>query len=286
MEILYTQNSREVAEQVAKILNTAAFAAAVRTFNTEISVSLPKPIRDVLVVAAAVSSNDWVELLLLLDSLRGCRRVILCLTYMGYMRQHHHADNTASGLRVFSQILESMPINRCIIVDPHVEHLFRMPVSYIYPYKIFADNIRSQWGSISPVIVAPDLGGAKRAQQVARELSTDLVVCRKNRTIFGAVKSIEPIGSIKDKDCIIVDDIMDTGTTLLETAKALLSGGARSIHAYVTHNICPENVLNTLENVAIEKIVLTNSVPLLHNTTKIVRLSLTSLVVEAVRDLQ
>ena len=70
MEILYTQNSREVAEQVAKILNTAAFAAAVRTFNTEISVSLPKPMRDILVVAAAVSSNDWVELLLLLSTLQ------------------------------------------------------------------------------------------------------------------------------------------------------------------------------------------------------------------------
>jgi ribose-phosphate pyrophosphokinase len=285
MEIIYTKNSKELAKALSKELSFSAFLANVRRFNNgEMSVSLPKCFHDVIVLSSVVTNEDWIELFLLLDVLRDAKNVILCMPYMGYSRQDIQIPNESFGSCLFSRLLETMNISRCIILDNHSEPFIRIPCIHISAEKIFASNIVSKYDTAKIVVVSPDIGGAYRANLAARAIGCDLAVCNKARDVFNKLKRIDVIGNVSGKICILIDDIVDSGATVCYAADALLQAGGTAAVVYASHAVLSEGALERLEKSDIAELIFTDSIGIAENLpTKIKKISVASLIAEAIR---
>jgi ribose-phosphate pyrophosphokinase len=285
MDIIYTRNSEKLARSIAERLDIPVVAPNVRRFNNgEICVWLHKPIRDAIVVASTETDGNWIELFLLLDALRGADRVILCLSYMGYSRQDQQNPNESCAAGMLARLLETMHISQCIIVDNHSEPLLRVPTQHISAKSIFEKDISDKFRHDQIVIVSPDLGGVRRAYDISRSLKCDFIICNKAKTVFGELKKIDPIGSVNDKICILVDDMVDSGATLCYAANSLMRAGSRGVLAYCTHGVLSNGALERLNESDITEIVLTDSVfGELPSSSKIRKLSIDSLIADAIR---
>jgi ribose-phosphate pyrophosphokinase len=285
MEIIYTKNSKELAKALAKELSFSAFPANVRRFNNgEIAVSLPKYFRSVVVLASIISNEDWVELFLLLDALRDSENVILCMPYMGYSRQDVQIPNESFGAGLFSKLLEVMNISRCIVLDSHSEPFLRIPFIHISAEKIFTSNIISKYDTKKIVVVSPDIGGAYRANLVARAIGCDFALCNKVRDVFNKLKKIDVVGNVAGKICILVDDIVDSGVTIRYAADALLKAGGTAVATYATHAVLSSGAVEKLEKSDIIELTFTDSINIVENLpTKFKKISVASLIAEAIR---
>jgi ribose-phosphate pyrophosphokinase len=285
MEIVHTKNSEELAKALAKELSFAAFSANVRRFNNgEIYVSMPKYFHNVVVLASVISNEDWVELFLLLDALRDSKNVILCMPYMGYSRQDVQIPNESFGAGLFSRLLEVMNISRCIVLDSHSEPFLRLPFIHISAEKIFTSNIVSKYDTKKIVVVSPDIGGAYRANLVARAIGCDFALCNKVRDVFNKLKKIDVIGSVAGKICILVDDIVDSGATICYAADALMKAGGTAVATYATHAVLSDGAVEKLEKSDIIELTFTDSINIVENLpTKFKKISVASLMAEAIR---
>ncbi|MDR0631955.1 MAG: ribose-phosphate diphosphokinase [Holosporaceae bacterium] len=285
MEIIHTRNSKELAKSLAKELSFPIFSANVRRFNNdEISVSVPKRFHDVIVVASTVANEDWIELFLLLDALRDSKNLTLCVSYMGYSRQDTQNPNESFGADLFPRLLENMNIFRCIILDNHGEPRIRIPTIHVSPEKAFISDITSKYNSDKIVIVSPDIGGAYRAGSIAKAMGCNFAICNKVRDVFGELKKTDVIGDVKDKICVLVDDIVDSGATLCRAADSLSKHGCDGIVAYCTHGILSKGSVPKLEKSNIAEIILTDSIACPNELSqKFRKLSIASLIAEAIR---
>ncbi|MDR2106937.1 MAG: ribose-phosphate diphosphokinase [Holosporaceae bacterium] len=285
MEIIHTSNSREPAKSLAKELSFSAFSANVRRFaNGEIVVSLPKSFREAIVLSSPVKNEDWIELFLLLDALREAEKLILCLPYMGYSRQDKLIGNESFGAGLFPRLLDTFNISRCIILENHCEPLIRTPTVSLSATGIFETNIMSKYSADRIVVVSPDIGGAYRANEVAKALRCGFAICNKARDVFGELKKTEVIGDVRDKICILIDDIVDTGATLCHAADALAKSGCRGTEARVVHGVLSPGSIARLEKSDIIEIVITDSI--CGNETlppKFKKISVASLMADAIR---
>ncbi|MDR2781723.1 MAG: ribose-phosphate diphosphokinase [Holosporaceae bacterium] len=285
MEIIYTKNSKELAKTLANELSFSAFPANVRRFNNdEIAVSLPKRFSNVIVLASVVTNEDWIELFLLLDALRNAEKVILCMPYMGYSRQDVQIPNESFGASLFSRLLEVMNISQCIVLDNHSEPFLRIPFVHISAEKIFASNIVSKYDTRKIVIVSPDVGGAYRANLVARAIGCDFAICNKVRDVFNKLKKIDVVGDVSNKVCILVDDIVDSGATVCHASNALLKAGGTVVVAYATHAILSKGAVPKLEESDIAELTFTDSISVEGKlSTKFKKIPIASLIAEAIR---
>ncbi|MDR1236577.1 MAG: ribose-phosphate diphosphokinase [Holosporaceae bacterium] len=285
MEIIYTKNSKELAKALSKELSFSAFSANVRRFNNgEISVSLPKSFRNVIVLSSTVTNEDWIELFLLLDALRDAKNVILCMPYSGYSRQDVQIPNESFGAGLFSRLLEKMNISHCIMLDNHSEPFIRIPLIHISADKIFASSISSKYDAEKIVIVSPDIGGAYRANLIARAVGCDFALCNKVRDVFNKLKKVSVVGNVRGKICVLVDDIIDSGATICYAADALLNAGGTVVAAYATHAIFSEGAIEKLEKSGMVEVTVTDSVNVSENLpTKFKKNSVASLIAEAVQ---
>jgi ribose-phosphate pyrophosphokinase len=287
MEIIHTRNSRKLAQAMATIMRLTLYPGNVRRFsNDEISVSLRKSFREVIVVACTQDHDDWIELLLLLDALRGASKVILCMSYMGYSRQDQQIPNESFAAGMFAKILETMNISNLVIVDNHSEPLARIPTQHISAKSIFEKDILSKYRSDQIIVVSPDLGGVRRAYEISKSLNCSFIICNKSKNVFGELKKINPIGSVDGKVCVLIDDMIDSGATLCHASESLLRAGSRAVVAYCTHGVLSRGSVERLEKSDITEIVLTDSIfrddflP-----SKFRKLSIDSLVVDAIRSI-
>ncbi|MDR1334157.1 MAG: ribose-phosphate diphosphokinase [Holosporaceae bacterium] len=285
MEIVYTKNSKELAKALAKELSFSAFPANVRRFNNgEISVSLPKYFRNVVVLASVITNEDWLELFLLLDALRDSKNVILCMPYMGYSRQDVQIPNESFGARLFSRLLEVMNISHCIVLDSHSEPFLRIPFIHISAEKIFSSNIISKYDAEKIVVVSPDIGGAYRANLIARAIGCNFALCNKVRDVFNKLKKIDVVGNVEGKICILVDDIVDSGATICHAAETLLKAGGTAVTAYASHAVLSTGAIEKLEESNIIELTFTDSINIAENLpTKFKKISVASLMAEAIR---
>jgi len=283
MEIIHTRNSGELAKLIGKELSFAVFSDNVRVFNNEeIAVSVPKKIREAVVSAATLKNEDWIELFFLLDAMRETERLVLCMPYMGYSRHDVQNQNESFGAGLFSKLLETMNVSHCILVDNHSEPFLRIPTSHISAEKIFRTNIANKYPSDQLVVVSPDIGGAYRASAMARSLGCDFAVCNKWRDVFGDLKKSDIIGNVANKICVLIDDIVDSGSTLCHAADTLFKAGSRGVMAYVTHGVLSKGSIVDLEKSGMAEIVLTDSIN--NNLSgKFKKLSIASLIAEAIQ---
>lgn len=286
INILCTRNSELLAKSISEKLEVSFIKPNVRCFNNgEICVSVLEPLTDAFVIAATETDNDWIELFLLLDSIREAQDITLCLTYMGYSRQDQQNPNESMAARVFASILETFHINRCVLIDNHSEPLLRIPTQHLSARTLFEHDIADKYNSLDQVVlVSPDLGGVRRAYDLSRSLKCDFIICNKAKTVFGELKRIDPIGSVKDKLCILIDDMIDSGATICHAAEALVRAGARGVVAYCTHGVLSTGALERLVLSDISEVILTDSLRKdIVFPSKIRKISIDSLLVDAIR---
>jgi ribose-phosphate pyrophosphokinase len=228
------------------------------------------------------------ELVLLTDALKrsSVRRVIAVLPYYGYARQDRRPGyaRVPVSARVVANLLESAGVDHVITVDIHAAQIggfFTQPFDNISATQLFVGDIYGRWFDSNPIVVSPDVGGVARARYVAKHLQDiDLAIVDKRRPKANVSEVMNIIGDVEGKTCIMVDDMIDTAGTLCKAADALMDHGASKVVAYATHGIFSGKAQENIEASKIHEIVITDTIPLRIQCSKIRQLSVASILAE------
>jgi ribose-phosphate pyrophosphokinase len=297
MKIVACNSNRPLAEAVAATLNLPLTRAAVRRFaDMEVFVEIHENVRgeDVFVVqSTSYPANDnLMELLITLDALRraSARRVTAVIPYYGYARQDRKtAPRTPISAKLVANLITEAGANRVLTMDLHaaqIQGFFDIPVDNLYAEPLFTRDIRERFDGRDIIIVSPDVGGVLRARAIATRLNRDLAIIDKRRERAGQSEVMNVIGEVQGRDCILVDDLVDSGGTLCNAAEALLKAGARSVSVYTTHGVLSGGAVARIASSPIETMTITDSilateaVRLAHNIRQI---SVAPLMAEAMR---
>ena len=270
MKILACNSNRPLAEAMAAALNLPLARALVRRFaDMEVFVEIEENVRgeDVFVVqSTSYPANDnLMELLITLDALRrsSARRVTAVIPYFGYARQDRKtAPRTPISAKLVANLITEAGANRVLTMDLHagqIQGFFDIPVDNLYAAPLFGRDIEERYAGRDLMIVSPDVGGVLRARAIARRLNTDLAIIDKRRERAGVSEVMNVIGDVSGRDCILIDDIVDSGGTLCNAAEALLKAGARSASVYVTHGVLSGGAVARIAASPVEMLTITDS---------------------------
>lgn len=288
----------ELAQKIADRLYLKLGKATVGRFSDgEISVQINENVRgaDVFILQSTCSptNDNLMELLVMVDALRraSAGRITAVIPYFGYARQDRRVRSARVPItaKVVADFLSSVGVDRVLTVDLHAEQIqgfFDVPVDNVFGTPVLLDDIKSR-DFHQPIVVSPDIGGVVRARALAKLLDDcDLAIIDKRRPQANVAQVMHIIGDVTDRDCIIVDDMIDTGGTLCKAAEALKEHGARNIYAYATHPIFSGNAVDNVANSVIDEFIVTDSIPLskeMKATGKVRVLSLDGMMAEALR---
>jgi len=213
------------------------------------------------------ANDNLMELLIMTDALRrsSAARITAVMPYFGYARQDRRSKaRTPISAKLVANLLTEAGIERVLTLDLHaaqIQGFFDIPVDNLYAAPVFALDIRHQFASLGDVtIVSPDVGGVSRARELAERIDAELAIVDKRRSGPGEVASMTIIGEVRDRVCIIVDDIADTAGTLVKAAELLTSQGAREVHAYITHGVLSAPAVERLSKSVMKSLVVTDSI--------------------------
>ena len=270
MKILSCNSNRPLAEAIAAYLNIPVTKADVRRFaDNEIFVEIHENVRgeDVFVVqSTSFPANDNVmELLVTLDALRrgSARRITAVLPYYGYARQDRKSGpRTPISAKLLANLITTAGADRVLTIDLHagqIQGFFDIPTDNLFAAPVFRDDILSKYQE-KLMIVSPDVGGVVRARSLANRVNADLAIIDKRRPEAGVSEVMNIIGDVNDRHCIMVDDIVDSGGTLCNAAKALIDAGALSVDAYVTHGVLSGGAVSRVVDSPLDSLVITDSI--------------------------
>ncbi|MCX7377817.1 MAG: ribose-phosphate pyrophosphokinase [Alphaproteobacteria bacterium] len=271
MKIVACNSNRPLAEAVAAALGLPLTRASVRRFaDMEVFVEIHENIRgeDVFVVqSTSYPANDnLMELLITIDALRraSARRITAVIPYFGYARQDRKSGSrTPISAKLVANLITEAGANRVLTMDLHagqIQGFFDIPVDNMQAAPLFSRDIQERFASRNLMIVSPDVGGVVRARAIATRLGTDLAIIDKRRQAAGVSEVMHVIGEVEGRDCILVDDIVDSGGTLVNAARALIENGAKSASVYVTHGVLSGGAVARIASSPIELMVLTDSI--------------------------
>jgi ribose-phosphate pyrophosphokinase len=286
-----------LAEAVAAGLNLPLARASIRRFaDMEVFVEIHENVRgeDVFVIqSTSYPTNDnLMELLITLDALRrsSARRITPVIPYFGYARQDRKSGpRTPISAKLVANLITEAGANRVLTMDLHagqIQGFFDIPVDNLSVAPLISKDIEDRFAGREVMIVSPDVGGVLRARTIARRLNCDLAIIDKRRERAGVSEVMNIIGEVEGRDCIIIDDIVDSGGTLCNGADALLANGARSVSVYVTHGVLSGGAVARIASSPIEMLTITDSIAateavrLAHNVRQ---LSIAPLMAEAMR---
>jgi ribose-phosphate pyrophosphokinase len=271
MKIVACNSNRPLAEAVAASLNLPLTRASVRRFaDMEVFVEIQENVRgeDVFVIqSTSFPANDnLMELLIMLDALRrsSARRKTAVIPYFGYARQDRKSSpRTPISAKLVANLITQAGADRVLTLDLHagqIQGFFDIPVDNLFAAPLFASDIRTRFAGRDIMIVSPDVGGVVRARALATRLNVDLAIIDKRRERAGVSEVMNVIGDVRGRDCILVDDICDSGGTLCNAADALISQGAKSAIVYVTHGVLSGGAVARMAASPIEMTVITDSI--------------------------
>lgn len=300
MKLFAGNATPELAQKIADRLYTKLGHASVGRFSDgEISVEIHENVRgaDVFIIQStcAPCNDNLMELIVMIDALRRASsgRITAVIPYFGYARQDRRVRSARVPItaKVVADFLSNVGVDRVLTIDLHAEQIqgfFDVPVDNAFGTPILLEDMRKRQFH-NPVVVSPDIGGVVRARAVAKLMNDiDLAIIDKRRPKANVSQVMHIIGDVKDRDCIIVDDMIDTGGTLAKAAEALKEHGAGKVYAYATHAIFSGNAPENLENSVIDEIIVTDSIPLavdMAKVKKVKQLSLSKMLAEAIRRL-
>ncbi|MFH5924121.1 ribose-phosphate pyrophosphokinase [Roseomonas xinghualingensis] len=297
MKILACNSNRPLAEAVAAALNLPLTQASVRRFaDLEIFVEIQENIRgeDVFVIqSTSYPANDnLMELLITLDALRrsSARRITAVVPYFGYARQDRKSGpRTPISAKLVANLITQAGADRVLTLDLHagqIQGFFDIPVDNLFAAPLFARDIQERFKGRDLMVVSPDVGGVVRARAIATRLHTDLAIIDKRRPRAGVSEVMNVIGEVEGRDCILIDDIVDSGGTLCNAAEALLKNGARSASVYVTHGVFSGGAVARIGAAPIEHMITTDSIQAteaVRVSSNIKQLTIAPLLAEAMR---
>ncbi|MEQ8403369.1 MAG: ribose-phosphate pyrophosphokinase [Roseitalea porphyridii] len=298
MKLFAGNSNRQLAASVAKYLGMSVGRANVRRFaDDEIFVELQENVRgeDVFVLqSTSRPANDHLmEMLIMIDAFRrsSARRITAVLPYFGYARQDRRAQGrTPISAKLVANLITEAGANRVLTLDLHagqIQGFFDIPTDNLYAVPVMARDIRARHKDVSSImVVSPDVGGVVRARALAKRLDdTMLAIVDKRRERPGESEVMNVIGDVSGKDCFLIDDIVDSGGTLVNAAEAILAKGANSVTAYITHGVLSGSAVARIEGSALTELVITDSIQPtaeVNAASKIRVLSITDLIGEAI----
>lgn len=262
----------ELARAIARYLFVPLGNATIKRFSDgELFVQIDENVRGreiFLVQPTSPPANDHLmELLIMVDALKRASAgpITAVIPYYGYSRQDRkEAGRTPITAKLVADMLGALRISRVLTMDLHsgqAQGFFNMPVDNLYASPVLLEAIR-KLGSRNMVVVSPDVGGVVRARGYAKRLGLELAIIDKRRPAANVAEVINIIGEIKGKDCLMVDDMVDTAGTLVKAAAALLEQGARSVSAAVTHPVLSGPAVERISNSPLDRLMVTDTIPL------------------------
>ncbi len=271
MKIISCNSNRPLAEAIAAYLHLPLAKAVIRRFSDqEVFVEIQENVRgeDVFVIqSSSFPANDnLMELLVTLDALRrgSARRVTAVIPYFGYARQDRKSGpRTPISAKLVANLITTAGADRVLTMDLHagqIQGFFDIPVDNLYGSLVFNQNIKERFDSEKLVLVSPDVGGVVRTRGMAKKLDADLAIVDKRRERAGVSEVMNIIGDVKGRQCILVDDIVDSGGTLCNAAVALIEHGAEAVWAYVTHGVLSGGAVARIAASPLKGLVITDSI--------------------------
>jgi len=271
MKIVSGNSNQTLSNAVADHLKTKLVKASIKRFaDMEISVEIQENIRgeDVFVIQSTnyPANDNLMELLLILDALKrsSAKRVTAVIPYFGYARQDRKSGpRTPISAKLVANLITNAGANRILTLDLHagqIQGFFDIPVDNLYAAPLFAKNINERFPTGDAMVVSPDVGGVVRARTLATRLNTDLAIIDKRRERAGISEVMNVIGDVAGRNCILIDDLVDSGGTLVNASNALFNKGALSVSVYVTHGVLSGQAVTRLANSSINSITITDSI--------------------------
>ena len=297
MKLLSGTGNLELSKKIAQNLKLKLVNSNIKRFaDGEIYVEINENIRGnsifVIQSISTPANDNLMELLICIDALRrsSAKNITAVIPYFGYARQDRKVvPRTAISAKLVSNLITNAGAHRIVTVDLHagqIQGLFEIPVDNLFSTPIFSKHIKKYISNKNIICVAPDVGGVERARALGQKLNVGLAIVDKRRPAPGKSQVMNIIGNVKGKNCLLVDDIIDSGGTIVNAAKALKEKGAKDVYVYVTHGVLSGNAVEQINNSKIKKLILTDTIDnsnKIKKSSKIVVLSISNLMAEAIK---
>ena len=297
MKILTGNSNKHLSQKISKFLKNRLVNSNIRKFaDGEIYIEINENIRGnsiFLIQSVSSPANDnLMELLLSIDALKrsSAKNITAVIPYFGYARQDRKVvPRTSISAKLVSNLIAKAGAERVVTVDLHsgqIQGFFDIPVDNLFATPIFARHIKKKLKKNNIICVAPDVGGTARARALGKLLNVDLAIVDKRRPAPGKSEVMNVIGNVKNKTCILVDDIIDSGGTIVNAASELKKRGAKDVHVYVTHGVLSGNAVEKIKKSSIKNLVVTDTID---NSMKVKKaknievLTISNLVGEAIK---
>ncbi len=287
--------SRYLAERICQVLDCKLGNLIITHFaDGEFAVSFEESIRGLdvyLVQSTFPNSDNLMELLLMIDAAKraSARSIIAVCPYFGWARQDRKdKPRTAIGAKLVADMMGVAGIDRLMTMDLHADQIqgfFNVPVDHLYGSLVLMQFIQSL-NLDNLVIATPDAGGSKRAALYAKKLECPLVLCHKTRARANVVSSIQIIGDVKDKNVILVDDIVDTAGTITKASDEMMKAGAKSVRAVASHCVMSDPASERVQDSSLVEIVFTDSIPYSQKCDKVKQFSVAEMFARAIKCVQ
>ncbi|MAC41743.1 MAG: phosphoribosylpyrophosphate synthetase [Pelagibacterales bacterium] len=297
MHIISGNSNPILAKEISSELNENIIDVTVTKFSDqEVFVEINENIRGkniFIIQSTSMPANDHLmELLITIDALKraSAQTVTAVIPYFGYARQDRKVGpRTPISAKLVADILTTAGIDRLLTLDLHagqIQGFFDIPVDNLYAAPVITKDIKINYKNKDIVIISPDVGGVVRARGIAKRIDGDLAIVDKRRDKANESEVMNIIGDINGRDCIIVDDIVDTAGTLCNAAQALVNAGAKSVSAYITHGVLSGPAVERIKKSKLDELVITDSIApskLILDASNIRILHLAPLIAEAIR---
>jgi ribose-phosphate pyrophosphokinase len=296
MKLVTGNSNRALAQAVASYLELPLTDCTVKRFaDKEVYVEVHENVRGedafILQSTSYPANDNLMELLILIDALRrsSARRITAVLPYFGYARQDRKsAPRTPISAKLVSNLITQAGANRVLTLDLHaaqIQGFFDIPTDNLTAAPVMVRDIQDNYDVKNVMIVSPDVGGVVRARNVAGRIGANLAIVDKRRPRAGVSEVMNIIGDVEGQTCIMIDDIVDSGGTLVNAAEALLKAGAKAVSAYITHGVLSEGASERIAASKLKELVVTDSIEETDATRaagNIRRMSIAPLIGEAV----
>ena len=297
MKILSGTSNPKLSKEISKLLKLKLVNTNIKRFSDgEIYIEINENIRGNSVFVIQSTSNpandNLMELLLCIDALRrsSAKNITAVIPYYGYARQDRKVvPRTSISAKVVANLITNAGASRVVTVDLHagqIQGFFDMPVDNLFTTPLFARYIKKKLKNKKLICVSPDVGGVQRTRGLATKIKADLAIIDKRRPKPGKSQVMNIIGNVKDKTCIIVDDIIDSGGTIVNAVEALKKNGANEVYVFITHAVLSGDAANKIKKSKIKKLIITDTIDnsqKIKNNNKIEVLSVSSLMAEAIK---
>jgi len=271
MKLLTGNSNKDLSQKISKFLKTKLVHSSIKKFaDGEIYIEINENIRGnsiFLIQSISSPANDnLMELLLCVDALKrsSAKNITTVIPYFGYARQDRKvAPRTSISAKLVSNLITKAGADRVVTVDLHagqIQGFFDIPVDNLFATPIFSRHIKKNIKGKNLICVSPDVGGVERTRALARKLDLSIAIIDKRRPTPGKSQVMNVVGNVNNKTCIIVDDIIDSGGTIVNAAKALIDRGAKEVHVYITHGVLSGEAVNKIKNSQIKNLVITDTI--------------------------